>query len=314
MSSATWPAAEPTRRIDEVQVLDSPLLAVALGAGMLAAVNPCGFALLPAYLSLLILGDQPTTRPRAVGRALGLTVSMTVGFVAVFGIFGFVVAPVASQLQQYLPWFTIALGFSLALVGALLVLGKTPRVPVFRRRAAAAPRPLTRSFGAMAGFGAGYALASLTCTIAPFLAVVVATFRTDSMATGASLFVAYGLGMGAVVGAVAIAVALASDGLVRTLRGTGRWLPRASGGVLLLAGAYVGWYGAWEVRVLGGGATEDPVIDLAARVQRELADLVATVGPGGWALLGLALTALAVTASRRRTRDRTPPTPQDSMP
>jgi cytochrome c-type biogenesis protein len=29
-------------------------LALALGAGMLAAVNPCGFALLPAYLSLLV--------------------------------------------------------------------------------------------------------------------------------------------------------------------------------------------------------------------------------------------------------------------
>ncbi len=48
-------------------MFDSPLLAVALGAGLLAAVNPCGFALLPAYLSLLVLGDQPPTRSRAVG-------------------------------------------------------------------------------------------------------------------------------------------------------------------------------------------------------------------------------------------------------
>jgi cytochrome c-type biogenesis protein len=33
--------------------------ALALGAGMLAALNPCGFALLPAYLTLLVTGDQP---------------------------------------------------------------------------------------------------------------------------------------------------------------------------------------------------------------------------------------------------------------
>ena len=31
------------------------LLALALGAGMVAAINPCGFALLPAYLSLFVL-------------------------------------------------------------------------------------------------------------------------------------------------------------------------------------------------------------------------------------------------------------------
>ena len=30
--------------------------ALALGAGMLAALNPCGFALLPAYLTLLVTG------------------------------------------------------------------------------------------------------------------------------------------------------------------------------------------------------------------------------------------------------------------
>jgi cytochrome c-type biogenesis protein len=33
-------------------------LTLALGAGTLAAVNPSGLALLPAYLSLLVLGDN----------------------------------------------------------------------------------------------------------------------------------------------------------------------------------------------------------------------------------------------------------------
>ena len=82
---------------------DQGLLALALGAGMLAAVNPCGFALLPAYLSLLVVGDQPATRPRAVGRALALTAAMTSGFVVVFGVFGLAVAPFAAGVQRYLP-------------------------------------------------------------------------------------------------------------------------------------------------------------------------------------------------------------------
>ena len=47
----------------------SESLALALAAGMLAAVNPCGFALLPAYLSVLVIGDDsPARRARSVGR------------------------------------------------------------------------------------------------------------------------------------------------------------------------------------------------------------------------------------------------------
>uniref|UniRef100_UPI002B26D879 cytochrome c biogenesis protein CcdA n=1 Tax=Nocardioides sp. TaxID=35761 RepID=UPI002B26D879 len=89
---------------------DAGLLSLALGAGLLAAVNPCGFALLPAYLSLLVLGDQPEDRTGALLRALRLTAAMTLGFAGVFALFGLAIAPVAPQLQGDLPWVTLGLG------------------------------------------------------------------------------------------------------------------------------------------------------------------------------------------------------------
>ena len=53
--------------------MTGPLL-LALTAGMLGAVNPCGFALLPAYLSLLVAGGvghprrgRPARSPRRPG-------------------------------------------------------------------------------------------------------------------------------------------------------------------------------------------------------------------------------------------------------
>ena len=49
----------------------------------------------------------------------------------------------------------------------------------------------------MTGFGASYAIASLGCTIAPFLAVVVTSFRSGSTAQGLVLFLVYAGGMGA---------------------------------------------------------------------------------------------------------------------
>ncbi len=250
-------------------------LTLALAAGMLAAVNPCGFALLPAYLSVLVLGDDSPGAGRAVARALLLTASMTIGFIAVFGVFGLVISPVASGLQQYLPWFTVGFGVLVAVAGLWLAAGRDlPRIPGFRGHATT-----TRSVPAMVGFGASYAVASLTCTIGPFLAIVVASFRTGSRAEGVWLFVAYGVGMGLLVGVAAVAVALARRGIVGGLRRSGAWVPRVTGLLLLVVGSYVAWYGAWELRVLAGGDPADPVIDLAARIQRTLADWVDALAP-----------------------------------
>lgn len=282
--------------------MDTGLLGVALGAGLLAAVNPCGFALLPAYVSML-LGDggAATGRVGAVGRALSLTAAMTAGFAAVFLVFGLLLAPVASQLQAQLPWFTIVLGTVLVLVGAWLVAGRTLRLPRLRMPGAPArrPAPLRRSFASMAGFGVSYALASLSCTIAPFLAVVVSGMRTD-VGGGLMLFGAYALGMGLVVGTLAVATALASAGLVSWLRRAGRWMPRVGGVVLVVTGAYVAYYGAWELRVLAGADASDPVVDAAARVQQTLAAGVGGLGLGGWLLLFGALALVAVWFVRRR--------------
>ena len=93
--------------------------------GMLAALNPCGFALLPAHLTLLVTGDQPS-RAVAVARALMMTAAMTAGCTAVFGVFGLVVAPVASSAERYLPWFSLAVGLALAGV-CLLYTSPSPR-------------------------------------------------------------------------------------------------------------------------------------------------------------------------------------------
>lgn len=278
------------------------LLVVALGAGMLAAVNPCGFALLPAYVSLLLSGSESLSRPAAAGRAAALSVAMTSGFAGVFGVFGLVISPVAGQLQRHLPWFTVGLGVTLALMGVWLAAGRTLSLP--RSARSSRPRrarPLTRSFWSMAGFGASYAVASLSCTIAPFLAVVVGGFRSGSVLDGLTLFVAYAMGMGLVVGTLAVATVFASPSTVGRLRGAGRWAPRAAGVLLAVAGSYVAYYGWWELRVLAGGDPRDPVIEAAARIQQQIAGLVDAVGPLGWLAAGLLLL-LAVLAVRRRQR------------
>ncbi|MFC8840225.1 cytochrome c biogenesis CcdA family protein [Streptomyces griseoincarnatus] len=273
-------------------------LALALGAGMLAAVNPCGFALLPAYLSLLVLGDDSPRRTVAVGRALAATAAMTAGFAAFFGVFGLVIQPVAGQVQEHLPWFTIAFGLLITTAGAWLLAGR--QLPTLAPKLRRAPA-VTRSVPSMALFGMAYATASLGCTIAPFLAIVVSAFRSGSTTEGIALFAAYAAGMGLIVGAASLTVALTRTTAVTRLRRLGAIAPRLGGGLLLLVGAYVAYYGWYEIRALRNPTTTDPVIDTAATVQRAAADTLDTAGPAVIAVL-FVLLLLVTSVIRRRKR------------
>src|SRR5687768_17109480 len=102
--------------------------ALALSAGILAAVNPCGFAMLPAYVSLLVTGDSGSETPQPwqarLRRALALTGAMTLGFMALFGAFGLLAAPAADWLAARLPWLTIVIGLVLLGLGLWLLAGK----------------------------------------------------------------------------------------------------------------------------------------------------------------------------------------------
>jgi hypothetical protein len=156
----------------------------------------------------------------------------------------------------------------------------------------------------MALFGMAYALASLSCSIAPFLAIVVTSLQAGSTLRGLALFVAYAIGMGLVVAVAALGVALLRGRVVSGLRGAGAWMPRLSGLVLLLAGGYVAWYGWYEVRLAQGrhDAFGDPVVVGAARVQRTLVTALDTAGPVVLAALLVGLLAVAALLHRNRTR------------
>lgn len=286
-------------------MIDAPF-GLALAAGVLAAVNPCGFALLPAYLSFLVVGDDHVDRGTAVRRALTATAAMTAGFAAVFGVFGLLIAPLAGQVQRHLPWVTVGVGVLLVALGGWLLAGRA--LPGLRIPGTTRGPAVTRNAASMAGFGAAYAVASLSCTIGPFLAIVVTSFRAGSPVEGIGLFLAYAAGMGLTVGAAALAVALARDALVTRLRRAAPLMGRLGGLLLVVAGAYVAYYGWWETRVLAGSGASDPVISTAGNIQRWLAGGLDQAGAAAVFTVFAALLAAGLVtawaARRRHTIDR----------
>ena len=153
-------------------------------------------------------------------------------------------------------------------------------------------------------YGVAYAVASLSCTIAPFLAVTSATFRADDVLGGLAGYAAYAAGMGLLVGGLAVAVALAQDAVAGGLRRLLPHLNRIGGILLIVVGGYVGYYGAYELRLYhAGGSAVDPVVDAAGALQGWLVSTVDSLG--AWpllvALLVLVSLGLGLTALTRRT-------------
>ena len=252
-------------------------LGFALAAGLVAALNPCGFAMLPAYLTLVVVGDDTQARSRAavVGRALAATAVMALGFLVVFGAFGLIVAPLAVSVQRYLPAITVVIAGGLVGLGVWMLTGRqlTVLLPKLSRGAP------TARLGSMFGYGLAYAIASLSCTIGPFLVVTTTTFRSGSVLDGVLAYLAYGLGMTLVVGVLATAVALASSTVTTATRRLLPHINRIGGALLVLVGLYVGYYGVYELRLyFGDGNASDPVIEAAGGIQQLLASWVDTTG------------------------------------
>lgn len=285
------------------------LVGLAFAAGLVAALNPCGFAMLPGYLALVVRGGrdgEDVSQVAAVGRAIAATAAMALGFVAVFGAFGLLAVSLASTLQQYLPYVTVLIGVSLVALGIWILIGHALTGLVPNPVAGSARWAPTARLGSMFGYGVSYAIASLSCTIGPFLAVTGAAFRGGPVVQSLLIYLAYVAGMALVIGVLAVAAALASVAVVERARRALPYVSRISGALLLLVGIYVGYYGVYEVRLFHfGGDPNDPVVTAAGEVQGAIAGWVDRHGAWPW-LIALALLVCVVVAwsagyRRRRT-------------
>lgn len=209
-------------------------------------MNPCGFPMLPAYLSFFL---GPTAAgegmARRLGRAMRSAAYVSLGFAIVFGVLGVLLRAGVTAFMTWVPWVMVVVGAGMAGLGVLGLVGRHPglRLPL-------------RAFGtggrgarSMVAFGVSYAVASLTCSLPIFLVGVTGSFTRSGVVTGMGTFLAYAAGMAVVLAVVSLAVAAARTSIVAVLRQAGRVADRVGPALLVVAGVYLVYY--WVEYLLG---------------------------------------------------------------
>ena len=268
--------------------------------GFVAAVNPCGFVLLPTYLMFFLGSDVSAavgdlgSRRAGVRRALVVSAALTAGFMTVFVVVGLVTYHFTSWIQRNAKYATIAIAVGLVALGISMLRGY--RLPIAAPRLDRGGR--SRGVGSMFVYGIAYAVASLGCTIGLFLPSLFSA-RDDGLVAATAHVAAYGAGMGLLVTALTVSLAVARTGLLGVLRASMHRVEQVAAGFVIISGLYLAYY-FWVVDI-GGGS--DPIVEAVDRIQRSVIDALQQ----RWQLTAVVLGALVLAAgvySRRPARGR----------
>jgi len=230
-------------------------LGFAFGAGIAAAFNPCGFAMLPAYMGLYLgIHDERNTPSFAgqIGKALLIGGSVTAGFVLLFAAAGAVIGLGArSVVGSILPWVGLGIGVLLTVAGAWLLSGGKLYTALAQQMSERFGNPGQTNARGYFIFGLSYGLASLSCTLPIFLAVIGTSFSTATIWTSFAQFVLYALGMGAVIIALTLLMAIFKGAVIGVMRRAMPYIQPIGTWLMLIAGTYIVFYWLTIGNVLG---------------------------------------------------------------
>ena len=167
---------------------------------------------------------------------------MTAGFVLLFGLAGLVIGGGAKSVVDFIPWLGLSVGVLLAIAGSWLLAGGKLYSGFAGRAAARIGDPRQRGVRGYFLFGLSYGTASLSCTLPIFLTVVGTSLAVSSIPSALGQLFLYALGMGSVIIALTVGMALFKGSMVGVLRKGLRYAQPLSSTLMLVAGSYIVFY------------------------------------------------------------------------
>ena len=227
--------------------------------GIMAAVNPCGFVLLPTYLVYYLgteLNREGENRATTLRRGLSVGIAVSSGFIGLFLVVGIISRAFTTVISENAKYAALVIGLALVAMGIAMLFGwklpiAQPDVSVERKR----------TTWNMFLFGIVYAIASIGCTIGLLISVILGSINRHGFVSGVISIVRYGLGMGLLVTSLTVALAFARVGLVSTIKKSFKWFDKVSAVFVVLTGLYLSWY--WL-----GAITDRGTDGVTSRVER----------------------------------------------
>jgi len=233
------------------------IYSLAFSAGLISFMNPCGFAMLPAYIMNYLSKDESPSGFRRILNAIPMALFVSLGFISVFVSFGLLFSYVSSHLKRYVPILSLSVGIILVIIGIMMLFGfdfSRFSIGLSNLGDKLRNRKKSNKEGVIGFvlFGVGYALASLSCTLPIFIMLLSSAITLGNFFDSVIVFIMYSIGMSLFMLAVTIMIASAKMVVVNYIRGALRYMKKISAIVVIFAGAYIIYYQLGAIRFIFG--------------------------------------------------------------
>jgi len=225
-------------------MVNTALASLAFSAGLVSFVNPCGFALLPVYITYYFKneGVEKITLTKRIFTSLIFGLMVSLGFVTIFSLIGFIVSYIGRGLLRYVGWFDLAMGFLLIIIGFVYLFNLNSKINLNKLTNLGEnlkSNKLKNKYLSFFLYGTGFAIASLGCTLPIFLLIVTSAIKTASLFSGIIIFLIYAAGMSFFMILFSVAVAFSKTIIEKTLK---KWVPyiyKLGAVIVIIAGVYL---------------------------------------------------------------------------
>lgn len=208
-------------------VSDIVSLAYPFVMGVFVMLSPCGYALIPGYITYY-LGSEIT-----VSRALKGGIVSTIGLITVYAAVGASITVIGGLIKPYITLLTVFSGVMMIILGVLMI--ANVQLPLAYQVISSERKGLRGFFV----YGIAYGLAAAGCTAPLFFSVVLLAFTRSGTFDGVITLILYAIGVGVPLIITSILVAMAKRPLLAKIQNLTPMLHKISGVVMILGGLYL---------------------------------------------------------------------------
>ena len=209
-------------------------LTLALTAGALALLSPCGFPMLPGYISYYIGAKT------SLERAIPAGIVCTSGLLAVFSMVGLAVSAFGSLASRYISFLELVAGVLVILMGIIAI--ARIRFPTLLGVVSKLKAPKARGLSGIFLYGVAYGLATLACSAPIFFSMLFYALASGGPLYGLTTFIVYAIGMGIPLLITTILVAKVKKIVLEKIVRLTPLFQEISGIILILIGIYILYY------------------------------------------------------------------------